>query len=171
MSRFENEVDKIMASPWIYPGLPDRAPENLMISFSLNFSLGTWTTWSIFLQDMQWYVRRIQWRRQADRIELSGCSPTTFGSESRMKKGHAEGLIDSARAVLEREGDREAAGLMIDGVYGSVLLTGYEAPLRWVLAWPGSERLDTWLSQAAAAADRYLPYSSAMTADGAAMSR
>lgn len=48
MSRFEEQAAEIMASSWSYPGLMERKAEELLLVFSRNNSLGTWSTWSIF---------------------------------------------------------------------------------------------------------------------------
>lgn len=160
MSRFEEQAAEIMASSWSYPGLMERKAEELLLVFSRNNSLGTWSTWSIFLHNMQFFIRRIEWPRRLDRLELTASSPSTFGSESMIRKSSAEAIVDSAVFLFNDERQQETCELTIDGVYGSVSLPWNSNPFSWIRNRSGSEEFDLWLAQAENAADACLPQSS-----------
>lgn len=160
MSRFEKQAAEIMARSWNYPGLMERKPEELLLVFSRNNSLGTWITWAIFLHNMQFFIRRIEWPRRLDRLELTGRSPSTFGSESTIRKSSAEAIVDSAIFLFNDEQQEETCELTIDGVFGSVLLPGNSIPFSWITNRSGSEAFDLWLTQAENTADACLPQSS-----------
>lgn len=147
----------MMASPWNYPGLVQRHPDELLISFSRNHSINLWVSWTIFLSDMKFSVRRIQWVRQMDRIELAGHTPSTFGSESVLRKPHAEAIVDSGHSLFGIEGERNPCGLMIDGVYCSVSLPHMATPFSWIANGPDTDHFDHWLSQVTSVANQYLP--------------
>ena len=157
MQSFEKTVASMIATPWNYPGLVERHPDNFLMSFSRDHSLNSWVSWTIFLSDMKFFVRRIQWVRRMDRIELAGHTPSTFASESVLRKLHAEAIVDSARTLFGQEGERNSCGLMIDGVYCSVSLQRNAAPFSWIANGPDTDRFDHWLGQVSSVANEYLP--------------
>ena len=157
MQSFEEAVSNMMTAPWNYPGLVERHPDDVWISFSCNHSLKSWVSWTIFLSDMKFFVRHIQWVRRMDRIELAGHTPSTFGSESALRKPHAEAIVDTGHSLFGQEGQRSSCGLRIDGVYCSVFLPHMAAPFSWIVNGPDTDRFDHWLGQVSSVANQYLP--------------
>lgn len=157
MQSFEEAVSSMIAAPWNYPGLVERNPDDFLISFSCNHSLKSWVSWTIFLSNMKFFVRRIQWVRRMDRIELAGGSPTTFGSEAALRKPHAEAIVDTGHSLFGKEARRRSSGLMIDGVYCSVSLPRMAVPFSWMANRPDTDLFDHWLAQVSSVSNQYLP--------------
>ena len=59
-------------------------------------------------------------------------SPSTFCSESMIRKSSAEAIVDSAVFLFDDERQQETCELTIDGVYGSVSLTWNSIPFSWI---------------------------------------
>ena len=117
---------------------------------------------------MQFFVRRIEWPKGEDRFPILAAGPTTFGSEVVLPKTVAEGLIDSALNVVSSNSTRHPAELTIDGVYYSITIwhNGESAEVSWAHGLKGNSGLSEWLSNAEVIAGKYLPISSAKTAQG-----
>jgi hypothetical protein len=163
MATYEGTVTEMMERPWLYPGLPERSVNELLLSFSHNHSFRVWSTWHIFFSEMQYYCRRIEWARGMDRAQLEGCSPSTFGTESPMSKPKAEALIDSAYNLIRATVVKPLSGFMIDGVYCSISLwkSGTSDATSWISGRGDALALDEWLSQASEKINALLPQSSA----------
>jgi hypothetical protein len=165
---FNRDVEKIMAAPWIYPGLIHREPNTLLLSFYIHDSIRTWSSWYVFMSNMQFFVRRIEWPKSEDRFPILAAGPTTFGSEVVIPKAVAEGLIDSALNVVSSNSTRPPAELTIDGVYSSIAIwrNGESTEVSWAHGLKDNSGLSEWLSNAEAIVGKFLPKSSAKTAQG-----
>jgi hypothetical protein len=163
MVTYEGTVAEIMERPWLYPGLPERSANHLLLSFSHNHSLGVWSTWHIFFSEMTFFSRRIEWARGMDRVQVEGCSPSTFGTESSISKSKAEALIDSAHNLIQTTVVKPLSGFMIDGVYCSISLwkSGSSNTTSWISGRGDALALDEWLTQASDKINILLPQSSA----------
>lgn len=171
MSNIESEVERIMSEPWLYSGLPTRSPASLRLSAWTNFSLGVWSTWSIFSSPTGFWVRRIEWARSLDAIRVIGEAPSTFGAEAPLPKLLAVDLLDRAAELVSNSPPPERAGITIDGVARRLLLqgpTGTTRTLAWQAGAHGCMRLDVWLEEASVALDNLLTQSSAREFNGAA---
>lgn len=164
----DNEVEKIMATPWSYPGLVPRDSSSLLLSFSTNDSIRIWSSWYVFMSSMQFFLRRIEWPRSADRFPISAVGPTTFGSEVPLQKAIAESLIDSAINIVSSNASRPPASLTIDGVYYSITIwrNGESKEVSWVHGLKGTSALEEWLASSEFFASKLLPESSAKVAQG-----
>ncbi len=167
----ESVVAEIMSHPDKYGGLPPRAESDLVLSCWTNFSLGIWSTWSVFTCGSSFFARRIEWARTKDSIRVAGEAPTTFGSESPLPFHLAAGLIASARVLTLDDRITPYSGLTIDGVARRLFVRledGEAASKEWQKGFEGAESLDSWLEQASAQLNKVLPASSARLAPGAA---
>jgi hypothetical protein len=166
---FNRDVEKIMAAPWSYPGLIHREPNSLLLSFSIHDSIRTWSSWYVFMSNMQFFVRRIEWPKGEDRFPILAAGPTTFGSEVVIPKAVAESLIDSALNIVGSNSTRTPAELTIDGIYFSIAIwrNGESAEVSWAHGLKGNSELNECLSNAEAVVGRFLPKSSAKTVQGA----
>lgn len=165
---FESEVGKIMDSPWSYPGLVIRDKETLVLTFSVNDSIRLWSCWSVFMSDMKFFLRRIEWPKSVDRFPISAAGPTTFGTEGIVPKALAEGLIDSAMNVVRENSSISGTSLTIDGVYCSIAIwrNGDNAKINWVQSRSGNSSVDSWLASSVSLVSKLLPDSSAKMVQG-----
>jgi hypothetical protein len=167
----ESAVAAIMTIPGAYGGLPPRSEADLLLSLSSNFSLGAWSSWSIFKTGSSVFVRRIEWARGRDRVLVGGEAPTTFGSEAPLPDELALELVRTARAIASQAARPTATGIAIDGVTRQLAVrvgTGEVLVIQWQQGSMGSEPLDSWLEQAVVAIEPLLPASSARRAESAA---
>ncbi|WP_143507362.1 hypothetical protein [Pseudomonas sediminis] len=165
---FNRDVEKIMAAPWSYPGLTPREPNSLLLSFSIDDSIRTWSSWYVFMSTMQFFLRRIEWPKGEDRFPILAAGPTTFGSEVVIPKAVAESLIDSALNIVSSNSTRPPAELTIDGVYFSITVwrNSENARVSWTHGLKDNSGLSEWLSNAEVIAGKFLPNSSAKTSHG-----
>jgi hypothetical protein len=163
MAAYEDSVAEVMKKPWLYPGLPQRCADDLLLGFSHNHSLRVWSTWRIFRSDTQFFLRRIEWARGMDRVQLAGSTPSTFATESPIAKSQAESMIDSAHSLIRSAGPKPLSGFMIDGVYCSISLrqAGTSTTTSWISGQNDALVFDDWLVKAAELTSNLLPKSSA----------
>ena len=167
----ESDVERIMVSPWSYAGLPPRSGDSLLLYFWSNYSLGVWSSWSLFTDGALYFVRRIEWARGRDRVRLAGEAPTTFGAESSIPEAFASSLVRQARELTAIAQLPEPPGITIDGNQGKLVLriSGSEPKaITWQAGRAHAERLDSWLAEASEALNARLPRSSAREAQNAA---
>ena len=171
MQGTESAVAEIMSKPGSYCGLPVRDESELLLSLWSNFSLGVWTSWSIFKTGSSAFVRRIEWARGRDRVLVRGEAPTTFGSETPMPDELAQELVRTARAIASQAAPPKNTGIILDGVSRKLVVRAGAAEflaVQWQLGITGSEPLDCWLEHAAATIEPLLPASSARRPESAA---
>lgn len=171
MSPTEREVEQIMLHPWLYVGLPPREQGALRLSAWSNFSLGVWSSWSVFADRASFFVRRIEWARSLDRIRIATEAPSTFGSESPLAALLAEDLLVHARELLAAKSPPQPSGIVIDGVSRRLLVQEVNcsaSSVTWQAGSPRAQHLDAWLEDASVALDNQLTASSARGVSGAA---
>ena len=167
----ESDVERIMVSPWSYAGLPPRSEDGLLLYFWSNYSLGVWSSWSLFTDGALYFVRRIEWARGRDRVRIAGEAPTTFGAESSIPEALAGSLVSQARELTAMVQLPEPPGITLDGSQGKLVLSinGSEPKtVTWQAGRAHAERLDSWLEEASEALNARLPQSSARKAQNAA---
>jgi hypothetical protein len=167
----EEEVTESMNHPWAYPGLPERNRANLVLLFWSNFSLGVWSCWSIFGDDKQFYVRRIEWARGLDRVRVKGDVPSTFGSEAPISTSEATRLLIETKQLLACGVPDQSKEIRLDGISRHLLLRALdstEAGLSWFEGSVGTMPLDAWVEATSVALDNLLPQSAARRGASAA---
>ena len=163
MRTTESEVERIMARPWAYGGLPPRAEDHLLLVLCSNVSLGVWSTWSLFSDGGLFFVRRIEWARGRDSIRVTGEAPTTFGAEVSIPRPLANSLLSQAHVLAATPLLPEAPGITIDGVHRRLVVHAEQGELSatWQAGRARAEHLDAWFEETANALDRVLPRSTA----------
>ena len=171
MQTTEAEVAELMARPWAYPGLPSRDAASLLLLFSSNFSLGVWSCWSIFQQDKQFYIRRIEWARESDRVRVGLEAPTTFGAESPISAEEANKLATEAEELTPSKVPDQSKEIRLDGVSRHLLLPARKSGPALILWFAGSAetmRLDAWVEESSVTLDNLLTQSTARRGKSAA---
>jgi len=171
MNDTESDVERIMVSPWSYAGLPPRSEDGLLLYFWSNYSLGVWSSWSLFADGALYFVRRIEWARGRDRVRLAGEAPTTFGAESSIPEALASSLVSQARDLSSMVQLPEPPGINLDGGQGKLVLHINASELKtitWQVGRVHAKRLDSWLEDASEVLNSKLPKSSAREAQNAA---
>ena len=87
----ELQAFNLLFHPERYPGLVERDSNNIKFLLWHNHMLGDYTSWSLFIYDNQYYVRRIRWKQYTPyRLE----TPETYGAENILPKEVAISIIE-----------------------------------------------------------------------------
>ncbi len=87
----ELQAFNLLFYPERYPGLVKREPDNIKFLLWHNNVLGDYTSWSLFVLDTQYYVRRICWKQYTP-YKLA--TPQTYGAENIFSKEVSTSIIE-----------------------------------------------------------------------------